>query len=422
LRAALNRWRRSIKARLVLLFLLLALATSVVFLVAMQRLLSGGWQNYARPLVADYLDRLTADLGSPPDVAKVQALVARLPLAVRIEGPVVQIDTEPRQRWRRDDEDSFHDWVLARTTADGHRIHYSLTAPPAASRPRYFGWMTLALLLALTAAAYTSVRRMLKPLEAIGASVEAFGQGRFDQPIPIKPKDSMSELGELSGRINRMASSLQGMLDAKRGLLLAISHELRSPLTRARVNAELLDTSPEREALLRDLGEMRDLISTLLESERLAQGHAALQAEPTDLAQLAADFAHEADVPLELDLDRSLPKLNIDPTRVRLLLRNLIDNARRHAGDAPRPALLFLRREAEGRVALGLRDHGPGVPPEQLAQLGEAFHRPDSARTRAAGGVGLGLHLCRLVAQAHGGELRLRLAHPGLEVAMVWRG
>jgi signal transduction histidine kinase len=60
------------------------------------------------------------------------------------------------------------------------------------------------------------------------------------------------------------------------------------------------------------------------------------------------------------------------------------------------------------------------VADEQLARLGEPFHRPDAARTRSAGGVGLGLHLCRQVAQAHGGELRIRNARPGLEVAMVW--
>jgi signal transduction histidine kinase len=67
-----------------------------------------------------------------------------------------------------------------------------------------------------------------------------------------------------------------------------------------------------------------------------------------------------------------------------------------------------------------VRDHGPGVAADRLQQLGEAFYRPDGARTRSTGGVGLGLTLCRLVAQAHGGELRIRRAEPGLEVSAVW--
>jgi signal transduction histidine kinase len=109
-----------------------------------------------------------------------------------------------------------------------------------------------------------------------------------------------------------------------------------------------------------------------------------------------------------------------DPMRLRLLLRNLLENALRHGAGGDTPVTVFVRRESDGRLALGVRDFGPGVPADQLPLLAQAFYRPDSARTRRSGGVGLGLYLCRLVAQAHGGELRIQNALPGLEVAMVW--
>lgn len=430
----MNKWRHSIKGRLLLLFVLLALGTTAVFVFGTQRLLQTGWQSYARPLVADYVDRLATEIGSPPSIERARAISQRLPVAVRIEGPRVQLDTDedkPRRRFggegRRlhrdpgDENSDASDWSLSRSTADGHQITFSLSAPPDAKRPRLFGWATLGALLLMLALAYASVWRLLRPLQAITAGVEAYGRGQFKEPIAVQRRD---ELGDLSQRINAMASSLQGMLDAKRALLLAMSHELRSPLTRARVNAELLDETPERQALLRDLGEMRDLISTLLESERLANvgaGHSALQAEATDLAQLARDTAatHEGP-PVTLQLDNNIGPVSIDATRVRLLLRNLLANARRHAADAGTPPTLYLQREADGQLALGLRDHGPGVPADVLPHLAEAFYRPDAARTRSSGGVGLGLHLCRLVAQAHGGQLRIRRAEPGLDVAMVW--
>jgi signal transduction histidine kinase len=193
-------------------------------------------------------------------------------------------------------------------------------------------------------------------------------------------------------------------------------------LTRARVNVELLDDSEPRRALLHDLAEMRDLIDNLLESERLAQGHAALRPEPTELATLAADLvaAQFEGRAIRLRLDDVGGPVQADPTRLRLLLRNLIDNALRHGAGASEPPTVFLRREADGQVALGVRDHGPGVAADQLQQLGQAFHRPDGARTRAAGGVGLGLALARGVAQAHGGTLRVRRTEPGLEVSAVW--
>lgn len=417
------RWHRSIQGRLVALFLLLALCTSAVFLLGMQQLLHGGWQNYAKPLVADYVDRLAAQIGSPPDVQRAQALTRALPITVRIEGPQVQYDSHPDRHRRRHDPDrdfGSAGWGLSRTTADGHRLSFGLAAVPEAARPRIIGWITLAALLLLTAGAYFTVRRLLQPLQSIGAGVAAFGQGDFSQPIPVKRPD---ELGALAERINRMAANLSGMLDAKRTLLLAISHELRSPLTRARVNAELLDDSAERQALLRDLGEMGDLITSLLESERLAAGHSALHAQPVEPAQLAQEVVAGLAPPMAVTLElAATPALRADPTRLRLLLRNLLENTRRHAAAASHAPVLFLRREADGRLALGVRDFGPGVPEDQLAPLAQAFYRPDSARTRAGGGVGLGLYLCRLVAQAHGGELRLRNAQPGLEVAMVWPG
>ena len=432
-----HRLRHSIKARLVLLFLLMGLATVAVFFLGMQHMVQGGWQAFARPLLADYVDRLAAEIGDPPSVERARALTARLPIRVRIEGPSLHYDSHPRQAAPSDEDRRWAEgsatngkgngsegWGgLTRRTGDGHRVSFGLARPPEAWRPHGYGWITLAALLALMLAAYAAVRRLLRPLSDITAAVQRYGRGELGQPIAVRRHD---ELGDLALRINHMASSLHGMLEAKRALLLAISHELRSPLTRARLNAELLGESPERQALLRDLGEMRELITSLLESERLGEGHAALQRERTDLARLVRDWVAgiapdlDAKLDVKLELEPDIGAVDVDPMRLRLLLRNLVDNARRHAGAAAGPPTLFLRRETGGALALGLRDQGPGVPPERLAHLGEAFYRPDSARTRAEGGAGLGLHLCRLVAKAHGGELRIRNSTPGLEVAMVW--
>ena len=424
LRQAAHRFRHSLKLRLLALFLLLALVLGVLLIGTLQRALQGGWQGYAQPLVADYVDHLVAEIGTPPDLARARAIAERLPVRVRISGPGLRFDTQPGSLDEVHEDDDRHDppsWGLTRTLASGHVLRFSLVAPPDERRPRRLGWIALGVLALVTAAAYLAVRRLLRPLDAIGAGVAAYTTGRFERPIAaFAPGGRLrdDELGALAKRIDGMAGSLAGMLEAKRTLLLAISHELRSPLTRARLHAELLDESPERTALLSDLAEMRDLVATLLESERLQQGHSALQAAPLDLAALLRTLAADEGVALDLGLSPAVALL--DETRLRLMLRNLLSNARRHAAGAPLPPQLFLRVETDGRWALGLRDHGPGVADEQLSRLGEPFHRPDAARTRSAGGVGLGLHLCRQVAQAHGGELRITHARPGLEVVMVW--
>jgi signal transduction histidine kinase len=410
--------RHSLKWRLVGLFLLLALATTVTFVAGVREMVRGGWQGYGKPLTTHYLDLLTAQIGTPPDVARAQALTQALPISIRIDGPSVNWDSHPSapRRWQRFQSDwsdgelhRFH----VRRLEDGHRITYTLADPHEVMAPHLMGWSTLAVLLLLTLLAFAYVRRLLRPLDDIREGAIRFGRGDLAHRIPLRRHD---ELGALAEQDNTMAGEIRAMLDAKRGLLLAISHELRSPLTRARLNAELVDESDARAALLHDLAEMRDLVIDLLESERLAIGHAALQPEATDLNGLVAETLASgfAEHRVATELAADLPLLPLDRVRIRLLLRNLLDNALRHSSE------VVVRTQRDGeRVSLVVRDHGPGVPEEHLAQMTQAFYRADSARQRSTGGVGLGLYLCRLVVEAHGGTMAIRNARPGLEVSVT---
>ena len=114
-----------------------------------------------------------------------------------------------------------------------------------------------------------------------------------------------------------------------------------------------------------------------------------------------------------LDLAPDVPPLPLDRTRMRLLLRNLLDNALRHGADAAEPPQHRAARGGAGRVELEVRDFGPGVDEAQLEHLTEPFYRTDSARQRATGGVGLGMYLCRLVAAGAWRQLTVRNAQPG---------
>ncbi len=439
--------RCSLRLRLVLVFLLLAMAMAFTFISGAQKAFSVGWREAARPLLMDYVSRLGADVtvNGTPSVERAAALVQRLPVTIAISGPKVNWQSHPdqtRPHWKRDRVRSAEgdgpgwgddqDWegLLHRTTADGHRIEFGLNDAAFERRPKLIGF-TLGVLLLLTLLAYLYVRRLLRPLDDIRLGAQRFGAGEFGQPIPVRHPQRPDELGQLATTINTMGQDIHQMLEAQRALLLAISHELRSPLTRARLNTELLpdtrEIAAQREALLRDLAEMARLISDLLESERLASRHKALHREPTDLAALARQVIEELAVThnnarsIRLHAAPGLPVLPLDRIRVRLLLRNLLDNALRHSAGVRQPVELLLQPEDAGvhGVVIEVRDHGPGVPDEQLPHLAQPFFRPDTARTRSAGGVGLGLYLCRLVAQAHGGTFAVRNARPGLAVTVT---
>ncbi|MBK7002051.1 MAG: HAMP domain-containing protein [Rhodoferax sp.] len=432
-----GRWHRrvhhalthSLRVRLMALFLLLAVAMAGVFVGGMQLALALGWRDAARPLVHDYVDRLTAEIGTPPDTRKARELVERLPLSVRISGPVVNWNSHPQEqerthdRWIRSEDSAPR--VFDRYTSDGHRIRFSLRMSPWHDRPHFIGWVTLAVLLALTALAYGRVRRMLRPLDDIRTGALRFGAGDFSQPITLGHAQRPDELHELAATINTMGADIHQMLEAKRALLLAISHELRSPLTRARLHTELLPETPDvqacRDALLRDLALMRDLITDLLESERLASPHVALQRESVDLAALVQDVLTSLPgaAVVQQHFSAELPQLALDASRMRLLLRNLLDNALRHGAGVDSPPTVALEPLQDGGIQLTVRDRGPGVTDEQLTRLGQPFYRPDAARSREGGGVGLGLYLCRLVVSAHGGQWVVRRANPGLEICVT---
>lgn len=441
-----RRWlsalRSSLKLRLVLLFLLLALGMAVTFIGGAQKAFSVGWRETARPLFMDYVDHLAADVtvNGTPSTERALALVQRLPVTVEVSGPVVNWRShpeQPRHDWKRRRAQASEDgagWVdekgwaalLQRSTADGHRIEFGLNEAAMERRPKLIGY-TLAVLLTLTLLAYLYVRYLLRPLDDIRRGAQRFGAGEFGEQIPVRRPQRPDELGQLATTINTMGRDIEQMLEAQRALLLAISHELRSPLTRARLHTELLpeteETLKQRQALLRDLGEMARLISDLLESERLAGKHQALHLEATDVAALAREVVDELVVSqpratgIRLHLPPDLPVAMLDRVRMCLLLRNLLDNALRYSVEAALAPELRIETDASG-LRIEVRDHGPGVPEEQIPQLAQPFFRPDAARARSTGGVGLGLYLCRLVAQAHGGTFAVRNAQPGLEVTV----
>jgi signal transduction histidine kinase len=265
--------------------------------------------------------------------------------------------------------------------------------------------LTIAALLAVLALAYHAIRRLFRPIEAIQSGVARIGSGDLEHRLDIKRRD---ELGELADSVNVMADDIQQMLEAKRDLLLAISHELRSPLTRARVNVELLSDNAQRKALLTDLGELESLLSELLESEKLSGRHVVLNRQAVDPSVLLRELVAESfsGVALQLELDPEGTWISLDPVRIRLLVRNLLNNAIDHTSPGQAPPQL-LSRVSKTDWRLSVRDHGAGVAQEHLGRLTEPFYRADPSRQRARGGVGLGLYLSKVIAEAHGGELEV---------------
>lgn len=269
----------------------------------------------------------------------------------------------------------------------------------------WLGWIGASLLV--LGLAFGRVRRMFQPLHSLLEGAEAISAGNLEFRLKETGQD---ELGHLQRAFNRMAARIQRMIQGREQLLRDVSHELRSPLARVKVAAAMLPDSRMRESVEEDVRELESLVDLLLERSRL-EADAPLQATVFDLTALLEEFRlRYADRGPGVEWKGGLPAelwICADRERIRTAVRNLLENAAKYAGAAPRPTQLSIL--AQG--GFELRDFGPGVPPVDAERIFDPFQRGDAARTRNpndSGGFGLGLDLARRIARAHGGDLVLQ--------------
>nr|CAA6814973.1 MAG: Unknown protein [uncultured Thiotrichaceae bacterium] len=415
----LQKIRHSLSLRLLLMFIIAGILISILFQVMLGAAIGQHVKTQVKPHLSQYAEYLLLDIGSPPDIERAKLLSDRLPVEIRIEH-----DQQPQ--WQ---SHQLPEWVLNEpleqqfTTSQGQPITYNFEREGVVlnyqvgdynvfiwakgwQRPNHrkggFLFGVSILLLALTAL-YFMIRRMFKPIQTIRQGVQAIGSGDLSQRITPTRQD---ELGELAVSINHMTDDIEQMLESKRELLLAISHELRSPLTRAKVSLALLDESSAQKNIHRDLNEMEAMISELLEAERLSGRHSALNKTETSLNNITTQVIHEhfPDAALDVQLDESLPAQSLDSVRMKLVIRNLLENALKYQGEMAELVLLTTAIK-DNKVCLSIKDHGPGIPVDHLTHLTEPFYRTDASRQRKTGGFGLGLYLVKLIVEAHAGEL-----------------
>ena len=222
--------------------------------------------------------------------------------------------------------------------------------------------------------------------------------------------DARTNLEGYLSAFNRMADEVQRMLGGQRQLLLSLSHELRTPLTRARLALEFIHDKEVRAHLDYDLSNMERMITELLEGERLNTRNQEMSRSTVNLSKLMAEVMR-GDFPndrhrVSLSLPPAAAHLSVNASRLRMLVRNLVENALGYnPADGP-PVEVSLEME-DNTAIIRVEDHGPGIEPQHLEQVTSAFYRANPSRGAGTGRHGLGLYLCRLIAEAHGGSVEV---------------
>lgn len=288
-----------------------------------------------------------------------------------------------------------------------------------------FGFLAALAILALAVAigAYFLARRLTRRLERLQTRVEALGAGDLEVRVDVEGDD---EVAALARSFNRSAERIQALVKAQRDTLAAASHELRSPLSRIRMAVELLPENGDpslRARVEQDVEELDDLIEEILLASRLSTLERPAHLEPIDLQVLAAEEAARAGAVFE----GGPATVEGEGRLLARLMRNLLDNAARHAPGSP--ALVELEAGA-GRAVIRVSDCGPGVLETERERIFEPFYRRPGRSAGEDGGdekgAGLGLSLVRQIARRHGGEVTCRPRDGGgtcFEVSLlVWVG
>ncbi len=425
-----TRWRHSLFFKLFLVFLLSGFSIHLVV---------GGFYRYfwnsqareaSRKNLRHYAELLTREIGVPPDTALAHNLARQLGLSIAIQGP-------QDFRWESAGFSS-RIWEHLKAHPPGDSTHFFVRHGRLIAIARYdqhifvFGsrlrqplesrtvdWLFfLAVLSLVWIIAGLVLRQFLLPVRRLAVAVSEMGAGNLAVRLRDRGRD---ELAELARSFNAMAQSVQERLRARDQLLLDVSHELRSPLTRMRVALEMATDSDIVESLREDVDALEKMVSEILETERLQSGAGQLRRVETDVAALlrdtAAGFAGRPPG-VETAAIEALPAVNVDSERLRIVLRNLIENALKYGAEAPRPVALSLRRE-NGFAVIEVRDSGPGIPAAEQRLVFEPFYRIDRSRSQAPG-YGLGLALCKRIVEAHGGEITLS-GRPGAGTTVTMR-
>ena len=387
-----KRAQVSVFAKLVTIMIAMSISLVAIVVMFFAFIISPTMNHGAETMFREHVTRMS-ESGLTPDDAR--QLDERANVQVRYEGPA--------GTW------ATRDWMptVAEARRDQRRFlghgYYIVAAPDGGAY--VFRWMfrrevitvhniLLALLLTIMVAVIVTthlvLRRLLRPLRTLGDGVARLSDGQLDVVLPNPTRD---EFGTLTDAFNQMVGRVRDMIRARDQLLVDVSHELRSPITRMRVALELLPDDPNRGRMQRDLGEMEAMIAELLELERLREGRG-LRLARHDLVAIANEFG--------VPVTSTAPQLfvDVDAERMRTVIRNLLENAHKYATTAT-----IEIEGSEREVALHVHDDGPGIPAEDLGSLFEPFFRVNRSRAKAPAGYGLGLSICKRIVEAHGGRI-----------------
>ena len=411
------RWiQGSLYAKILLIILLCYIAVTLATIETHRATVKHPRHKKRVESMVNFCNFVVDETGTPPDTVRAAELARKLNIRMRIETGrftwAIPVDMQPFDGERLS---PYRDTNVRFGFEHGRQVEivrggarYQLLLRSWGEIMPYATELVLGLQILYTTIMliliYLGIRWQQRPLGVLHRAVRRVAEGDLDFKIDSRRHD---EMGLLVRSFNAMRAAIVEMIRARDQLLLDVSHEFRSPLTRMKVSLEMLEECGERDNLMSDVGELEAMVTEILEGARIQSPHGALELRENDIRPLleaiCRDFADRAPgIRFTAGTDRAL--ITVDAARVRLLFRNVIANAVKYSRLDGKPVEVSLA-ETPGMFTVTVRDHGCGIPEKELPSIFEPFYRVDKSRSKSTGGYGLGMHLSKKIMDAHGGEI-----------------
>ena len=414
----LNKIIRSVFTKLLIVILFTGIAVNLVVTGFFWMHRSAAFRPLHNNLI-QYANYIIGDLGDPPSLKRARQIARQASLQIYFKGPnhswatADKIYDFQKANWRNWSSDSevrlgrYHGQHFVEVNHATGRFVFGLDKHWGMDPER---WRIVATLLALLTlifvGAFLSIRWILKPVRWLGEGVREVGRGNLKHRVPEKRFD---ELKDLSKAFNDMTDRIRAMMHTKERLLLDVSHEMRSPLTRVKVALEFLPEGKARNSIANDISEMENMINNILETARRHHLHSNLKLQPTDMVPLLGEILQDyQNQPPGIQLE-GIPKnlvINIDPAQIKTVFKNLLDNGIKYSNADSKPVRISLKSRPHQTI-IEIIDTGIGIPEEELSFVFEPFYRVDQSRSKDTGGYGLGLSLCKTIMEAHNGKIEI---------------
>lgn len=294
--------------------------------------------------------------------------------------------------------------------ADGQWILFERLMPLGTQPlPKGLGMAYGLSLLIMIILAVIASKWVTRPLEILSRAAEKLGRDINSPPLKIF---GCKEVKNAAQAFNTMQIRIKRYVDDRENLLAAISHDLKTPITRMRLRIEMCDESPFKNKLSKDLNDMESMVHTTLEYMRGNQ-----QKENSQTMNIMALCESMQDdyfeMGMQFKINGSAKKIKAQPSALKRCLTNLLDNALRYSNDVS-----LILEDSDNQLTIKVQDKGIGLTKEQIEKVFDPFYRVESSRSRETGGTGLGLSIARNIARAHGGDLVLN-SKPGFGVTAI---